>query len=157
MVLAFYMLYKPSKSKFNNYVNILIELSYIGLEVTILLYANSVNLSTEEKLQYGTAMLGLSLCALFLSIIWMLWQFLLFMYDFKFIRDIVEETKLANNIHPDDDNLKIDFEKEYEKDEIVSEQEMVSMESHTSHKFSDDAVEGIEKAYAKENGGNMRR
>lgn len=79
------------------------------------------------------------------------------MYDFKFIRDIVEETKLANNIHPDDDNLKIDFEKEYEKDEIVSEQEMVSMESHTSHKFSDDAVEGIEKAYTKDNGGKMRR
>lgn len=46
MVFAFYILYKPSKSKFNNYINILIELSYIGLEVTILLYANSVNLST---------------------------------------------------------------------------------------------------------------
>ena len=102
-------------------------------------------------------MLGLSLCALFLAMIWMLWQFLLFMYDFKFIRDIVEETKLANQIHPDEDNLKIDFEKEYEKDEIISEQEMVSMDSHTSHKFSDDAVEGIEKAYQKDKGTKMRR
>ena len=90
MVFAFYLIYKPSKSKFNNYINILIELSYIDLEITILLFVNSVNLSTEEKLQYGTAMLALSLCALFFSMIWMLWQFLLFMYDFKFIRDIVE-------------------------------------------------------------------
>jgi len=54
------------------------------------LFVNSVNLSTEEKLAYGTAMLALSLSALFLSMVWMLWQFLLFLYDFKFIRDIVE-------------------------------------------------------------------
>lgn len=102
-------------------------------------------------------MLGLSLCALFLSLIWMLWQFLMFLYEFKFIRDIVEQTKLANQIHPDEDNLKIDFERQYEKDEIISEQEMVSMESHTSHKFSDDAVEGIEKAYGKDNKAKMGR
>ncbi len=31
MVFAFYAIYKPSKSKFNNYINILIEMSYIGL------------------------------------------------------------------------------------------------------------------------------
>jgi len=46
MVFAFYAFYKPSKSKFNNYVNILIEMSYIGLEVTILLFVNSVGLTT---------------------------------------------------------------------------------------------------------------
>ena len=53
--------------------------------------------------------------------------------------------------------MKIDFERQYEKDEIISEQEMVSMESHTSHKFSDDAVEGIEKAYGKDNKAKMGR
>jgi len=66
-------------------------------------------------------MLALSLCALGLSLVWMVWQFLLFLYDFKFIREIVEETKLANQIHPDEDNLKIDFDKEYEKNEIISQ------------------------------------
>jgi hypothetical protein len=45
-------------------------------------------------------MLGLSIAALFLALIWMLWQFMLFLYDFKFIRDIIEETKLANQINP---------------------------------------------------------
>lgn len=120
MVFAFYLIYKPSKSSFSNYINILIELSYLALEITILLFVNSVNLSTEEKIQYGTAMLALSLCALGLSLVWMVWQFLLFLYDFKFIREIVEETKLANQIHPDEDNLKIDFDKEYEKNEIIS-------------------------------------
>ncbi len=44
------------------------------------------------------------------------------MYDFKFIRDIVEETKMANQIHPDEDNLQIDFDKEYENDEIISQE-----------------------------------
>lgn len=47
IVLAFYGLFKPSKSKFNNYINIFIELIYVGLEVTILLFANSVSLSTD--------------------------------------------------------------------------------------------------------------
>jgi hypothetical protein len=89
IVLAFYGLYKPSKSKFSNYVNILIELVYIGLEVTILLFTNSVSLSTKEKLSFGTTMIGLSLAALFLALLWMIWQFLLFLYDFKFIQDIV--------------------------------------------------------------------
>lgn len=131
MVLAFYIMFKPSKSRFSNWINILIEMSYVGLELTILMYANSVGLKTDEKLSYGTAMLGLSLSALFLSMIWMMWQFLLFLYDFKFIRDIVEETKLANQIHPDEDNLKIDFDKEYENHEIIS-QEIVS-NSNESH------------------------
>lgn len=31
IILAFYVIYRPSKSRFNNIVNILIELSYIGL------------------------------------------------------------------------------------------------------------------------------
>lgn len=90
MVFAFYFYYKPSKSKFSNYINILVEACYIGLEITILAYVNSVGLQTQEKLNYGTAMLGLSLAALFLVVAWMIWQFMLFLYDFKFIRDIIE-------------------------------------------------------------------
>ena len=70
-------------------------------------------------------MLALSMVALFLEIIWMVWQFMLFLYEFKFIRDIIEETKLANQIHPDEDNLQMDFDKEYEKGEIIS-QELLS-------------------------------
>lgn len=85
------------------------------MEITILLFVNSVSLKTEEKLGYGTAMIGLSLLGLFLVIIWMSWQFLLFLYDFKFIQDILHETKLANQIQPDEDNLKIDLDKEYDK------------------------------------------
>ena len=47
MVFAFYLYFKPSKSKFNNYINILIEMCYIALEVTILIFMNSVGLSTD--------------------------------------------------------------------------------------------------------------
>jgi hypothetical protein len=43
MVLAYYLFYKPAKSRFSNWTNILIELSYIGLEVAILLYNNEVS------------------------------------------------------------------------------------------------------------------
>lgn len=116
MVLAYYLFYKPAKSRFSNWVNILIELSYIGMETTILLYNNEVSPDTELKLQYGTAMMALSLCALMLAVIWLVWQFLLFLYEFKFVRDIIEETKLANQIHPEDDNLKVEFDRQYEKD-----------------------------------------
>lgn len=45
-------------------------------------------------------MIGFSAAALVLVTIWMIWQFLTFLYDFKFIRDIIEETKIANKIHP---------------------------------------------------------
>lgn len=31
LILSFYVIYKPSKSKFSNYINILIELCYMGL------------------------------------------------------------------------------------------------------------------------------
>jgi len=31
LMLAYYLFYKPSKSRVSNWVNILIELSYIGL------------------------------------------------------------------------------------------------------------------------------
>ena len=41
--------------------------------------------------------------------VWMIWQFLLFLYDFKFIRDVIEETRIANQIHPEEDNLKLEF------------------------------------------------
>lgn len=46
-------------------------------------------------------MIALSISALLFLIIWLVWQFLLFLYDFKFVRDIIEETKLANQIHPE--------------------------------------------------------
>lgn len=35
-------------------------------------------------------MIGLSFIALLLAIVWMVWQFMLFLYEFKFIRDIIE-------------------------------------------------------------------
>lgn len=34
--------------------------------------------------------MGFCICALFLVVIWLIWQFLLFLYDFKFVRDIIE-------------------------------------------------------------------
>lgn len=40
IILAFYVIYKPSRYRFNNYVNILIELCYIGLELTIIFFVN---------------------------------------------------------------------------------------------------------------------
>lgn len=61
-------------------------------------------------------MIGFSGAALILVCIWMIWEFLLFLYDFKFVRDIVEETKIANKVHPEDDNLKIELEREYNQD-----------------------------------------
>jgi membrane associated rhomboid family serine protease len=66
-----------------------------------------VSPNTDLKLTYGTAMTAFSISALIFIVIWLVWQFLLFLYDFKFIRDIIEETKLANQIHPEEDNLKI--------------------------------------------------
>jgi membrane associated rhomboid family serine protease len=52
-------------------------------------------------------MIAFCATALILLVIWLVWQFLLFLYDFKFIRDIIEETKLANQIYPEEDNLKV--------------------------------------------------
>jgi len=66
-----------------------------------------VSPSTDLKLLYGKAMIAFCAIALVLVVIWLIWQFLLFLYDFKFIRDIIEETKIANQIYPEDDNLKV--------------------------------------------------
>lgn len=52
-------------------------------------------------------MMAFSISALMLIVIWLVWQFLLFLYDFKFVRDVIEETKLANQIYPEEDNLKV--------------------------------------------------
>lgn len=52
-------------------------------------------------------MIAFAAIALILITMWMFWQFLLFLYDFKFVRDIVEETKIANKVHPEEDNLKL--------------------------------------------------
>jgi hypothetical protein len=116
LVLAYYLFYKPAKSRFSNWINILIELCYIALEVCILLYNNELSPTTALKSTYGTGMMALSVSALMLVVIWLVWQFLLFLYDFKFVRDIIEETKLANQIHPEEDNLKVEFDRQYEKD-----------------------------------------
>ena len=116
MVFSYYLFYQPTKSRFTNWVNVLIELCYIGLEITILLYVNQIDLTTEQKVIYGKAMIGLAVSALLLLVIWLVWQFLLFLYDFKFVRDIIEETRLANQIHPEEDNLKVELDRQYEKD-----------------------------------------
>lgn len=76
--------------------------------------------------------------------LWLVWQFLLFLYDFKFIRDIIEETKLANQIHPEEDNLKVQLDRQYEKDEII--QESIS-DGAVSHNHEEDTIEGIQKQY----------
>lgn len=61
-------------------------------------------------------MIAFASIALVAIVVWLLWQFLQFLYDFKFVRDIIEETKIANKIHPEEDNLKVEFEKDYHKD-----------------------------------------
>ena len=70
-------------------------------------FVNEVSLNTDQKLLYGNAMMAFCIIALIMIVLWLVWQFLLFLYDFKFIRDIIEETKLANQIHPEEDNLKV--------------------------------------------------
>lgn len=142
LVLAYYLFYKPAKSRVSNYINILIELSYVGLEITLMIFVNELSPSTELKLTYGKAMMAFSTIALIMVILWLTWQFLLFLYDFKFVRDIIEETKLANQIHPDEDTLKVELDRQYEKDEIIP-QESVSEE--VSHHVEEDTIEGIEK------------
>ena len=107
LVLSYYLFYKPSKSRVSNWINILIELSYIGMEITLLSFVNQVSPNTDQKLNFGKIMMGFAISALLLIVIWLVWQFLLFLYDFKFVRDIIEETKLANQIYPEEDNLKV--------------------------------------------------
>lgn len=90
---------------------------------------------------YGLAMIGFCSSALVLIVLWLIWQFLLFMYDFKFIRDIIEETKLANQIYPEEDNLKIELDKQYEKDEIIPQE---SISEANSFQADDETINGIE-------------
>lgn len=90
LMFSFYALYMPSKSKFNNWINILIELSYLGLEITLVMYINAFTIDTDTKLTYGNAMIAFACLALLFIAIWMIWQFLLFLYEFKFIRDIID-------------------------------------------------------------------
>jgi len=137
MVLAYYLFYKPAKSRLSNWINILIELSYIGLEITMMSFVNEVKPSTDTKLTYGTAMMAFCICALLLIVIWLIWQFLLFLYDFKFVRDIIEETKLANQIYPEEDNLKIELDKQYEKDEIIPQE---SISDQGSYHMEEDTI-----------------
>ena len=144
MVFSYYLFYQPAKSRFTNWVNVFIELCYIGLEITIMLYVNQVDLSTDDKLVYGKAMIGLAVSALLLLVIWLVWQFLLFLYDFKFVRDIIEETRLANQIHPEEDNLKVELDRQYEKEEIV--QESVSDGGSVPY-AENETVDGIEKQF----------
>jgi hypothetical protein len=50
LVLAYYLFYKPAKSRVSNWINIFIELCYIGLEITLLNYVNEVSPTTDQKL-----------------------------------------------------------------------------------------------------------
>lgn len=52
-------------------------------------FVNAVKPSTDAKLTYGTAMMAFCITALILIVIWLVWQFMLFLYDFKFVRDII--------------------------------------------------------------------
>ncbi len=91
-------------------------------------------------------MIAFSCMALIFIAIWMVWQFLLFLYEFKFIREIVEETKLANKIYPEEDNLKVELDKEYQRDEILSRsQEEIS--SQGDRRIEEETIDGIEKQY----------
>jgi hypothetical protein len=139
MVLSYYLFFKPSKSRFSNWINILIELCYIGLEIAIILYVNEISPTTEVKLTYGSAMMAFCVSALMLVVIWLIWQFLLFLYDFKFVRDIIEETKLANQIYPEEDNLKVELDRQYEKDEVVQESISDGLPQH----YEEETIEGI--------------
>ena len=93
----------------------MIQLCYIGLEITLVLYVNAFNLDTDTKLAYGNAMIAFSVVALIMITLWMIWQFLLFLYEFKFVRDIIDETKLANRIYPDEDVFQVNVDKEYRR------------------------------------------
>lgn len=46
-------------------------------------------------------MISFASIALILVVIWLIWNFIQFLYGFKFVREIVEETKLANKIYPE--------------------------------------------------------
>lgn len=89
-------------------------------------------------------MMAFSISALMLVVIWLVWQFLLFLYDFKFVRDVIEETKLANQIYPEEDNLKVELDRQYEKDEVI--QESIS-DGGAVQQYEEETVEGIEKQY----------
>ena len=156
IMLAFYVIYRPSKSRFSNYVNILIELSYIGLEMTAIFYINNSSLDTDSKLRYGTVMIAFSAAAILTVTIWLIWQFMLFMYDFKFVRDIIEETKIANQIHPEEDNLKLDLGGDGGFGKIDTNSQKESHSNKSSDEEEDDDVRrfnedetviGIEKGY----------
>jgi hypothetical protein len=75
---------------------------------------NDTGITTDEKLSYGNIMIGISILCIILALLWTLWQFLLFLYEWKFIKDIILEAQLANRIYPDTDNLKLDLEKDIE-------------------------------------------
>ena len=60
-------------------------------------------------------MIAFSVVALIMITLWMIWQFLLFLYEFKFVRDIIDETKLANRIYPDEDVFQVNVDKEYRR------------------------------------------
>ena len=91
---------------------------------------------------YGTAMVAFSAMAILAVTIWMIWQFLLFLYDFKFIRDVIEETRIANQIHPEEDNLKLEFGDMTKVETSKKEEGSVKSESEdddeVSRKFNED-------------------
>lgn len=117
--------------------------------MVLIIFVNDFELTTEKKDEYGDVMIGFSAAALILVTIWMIWQFLRFLYGFKFVRDIIQETKVANKIHPDDDNLKIELEREYNQDEMISHVSglSASRDDDDQENIEDETIVGIENQY----------
>ena len=116
--------------------------------MVIIIYVNDFELTSDKKLEYGLAMIGFSGAALLLISVWMIWQFLIFLYDFKFVRDIVQETKVANKVHPEDDNLKIELQREYNQDEMISHISGLSESQDSDEQArSQNTIVGIQNNY----------
>jgi hypothetical protein len=148
LIFAFYLFFKPSKSTFTNVINILVEACYLGLEIMLLIFANDTGMTTDTKLLYGNGMIGFALVAILLALIWTIWQFLLFLYEWKFIRDIILEAQIANKVYPEQDNLKVEFEKEHElgDDQLLSENNSI-LNPIKDRKSEEESLNGIEQQY----------
>lgn len=151
LVFAFYLFFKPSKSTFTNWINILVEVCYIGMEVMLMIFSNDTGMTTSTKLTYGKVMIAFALIAILLALMWTVWQFLQFLYEWKFIRDIILEAQIANKIYPEQDNLKVEFEKEPEQhdENLLSENNSI-LNPIKERRSENGDILGIEHQYAME-------
>lgn len=148
LLFAFYLFFRPSKSTFTNVINILVEVCYLGLEIMLLIFANDTGMTTDTKLLYGNAIIAFALIAILLALIWTIWQFMLFLYEWKFIRDIILEAQIANKVYPEQDNLKVEFEKEHElgDEQLLSENNSI-LNPIKERKSEEESLNGIEQQY----------